>query len=548
MGFLLKKISQYENGISVLVVIIDLLKIAVTSSSILKVKTVAGYPSLSSLMEKLDEWRIGNLSVKLEANQLQEIPYPAIAHLSKNGGHFVVLQKLEQDTLHYIDPDVGLIKESLRDFEKKWSGVALLVEITEKSGEEGYHEKRKHELFIKYSNYLVWLLVGVLLVIPTLLFPLYILPSYFLKIVGGGFCFLLLQKQFGSSSKAVAAFCTMGSKSNCDAVIHSAGAKLFGIVSLSELGVIYFIGALLVNMLSAFAGISPNGFTAVFGIVLLPFTLVSVYYQWRVVKAWCPLCLAVMLIVWLEVFAVYPWAAFSFSSTAVIISVISFSLPVVFWLAVRERFIDSFRIPNLERSLSRFTNSERIFQTLLANQPTVDLENFEYEISIGNNDAPVTITLVSNPACGPCAVAHAAVEDLLLRFEDRIKVNFRFTFNLNEPDSESTRMVRHVIALSLSDQTFCLKALSDWFLLGGKMDLGNWLAKYPVPALNEEMAKVDSILEQQANWFKNAHITSTPTLLINGKKYPEEYTMGDLKFQIRKLLETIPERELAPVS
>jgi len=255
-----------------------------------------------------------------------------------------------------------------------------------------------------------------------------------------------------------------------------------------------------------------------------------------------------MLIVWLEVFALYPWTGFSFSTTALIILLISFSLPVVFWLAVRERFIDSFRIPNLERSLSRFTRSDRIFQTVLANQPTVDLENFEHEISIGNSDAPVTITLISNPACGPCAVAHAAVEDLLSRFEDRVKVNFRFTFNANEPGSESTRMVRHLIALSLADQAFCMKALSDWYLLGGKRDLKKWLANYAASTKNGQMAKVDAILKQQANWFKNAQITSTPTLLINGKKYPEEYTMGDLKFQIRKLLESIPEREPAPVS
>lgn len=240
-----------ENGLKVLISIIRLLRVRVTKSSILKIKILVGYPSLMSLSEILSEWGIKNLSVKIKSEQLHEIPYPAIAHLSKNGGHFVVLQKLEDDILYYIDPDVGLIKESLKDFEKKWTGVALLVEANEKSGEDGYREKRKHELFIQYSKYVVWLLVGGLLIVPTVLFPLYILPSYLLKIVGGVFCFLLLQKQFGTSSGAVAAFCTMGSKSNCDAVIHSVGSKLFGVVSLSELGVVYFIAGLLSIIISA---------------------------------------------------------------------------------------------------------------------------------------------------------------------------------------------------------------------------------------------------------------------------------------------------------
>ncbi len=104
------------------------------------------------------------------------------------------------------------------------------------------------------------------------------------------------------------------------------------------------------------------------------------------------------------------------------------------------------------------------------------------------------------------------------------------------------------MSLPLSNQVFFMKALSDWYLLGGKRDFDNWLTKFPVSTLNGQIAKVDSILHRQANWFKHANITATPTLLINGKKYPEEYTMGDLKFQIRKLLESIPAREPEPAS
>jgi hypothetical protein len=526
------KYQGEDNVAKVLKIVLKELNIKVSKSVVNSLKNDLDYPSLVSITNLLAELRVLTVSLLVKKEQLYEIPYPAIAHISKNGGHFVALQKLEDEIIHYVDPDIGLIKESLKDFEKKWTGVALLVEANEKSGEDGYAEKRKHEVFIQYSDYLIWLLVGVLLVVPTVLFPLYTLPSYLLKIVGGVFCFLLLQKQFGTSSKAVAAFCTMGSKSNCDAVILSAGSKLFGIVSLSELGMVYFIGGLLSIMLSAFAGISTNGFTAVLSIVLLPFTLLSVYYQWQIVKAWCPLCLAVMLIVWLEVFALYPWTGFSFSTTALIILLISFSLPVVFWLAVRERFIDSFRIPNLERSLSRFTRSDRIFQTVLANQPTVDLENFEHEISIGNSDAPVTITLISNPACGPCAVAHAAVEDLLSRFEDRVKVNFRFTFNANEPGSESTRMVRHLIALSLADQAFCMKALSDWYLLGGKRDLKKWLANYAASTKNGQMAKnlhqFPKLIEeplQQPQVFCN-YFGGASKLLLKGNRF----ILGSNKF------------------
>jgi ABC-type bacteriocin/lantibiotic exporter with double-glycine peptidase domain len=57
-----------------------------------------------------------------------------------------MLQKLNQDPLYYIDPEHGLVKESLNIFEKKWLAVNLLTEASEKSKER---RKRRHELFLR---------------------------------------------------------------------------------------------------------------------------------------------------------------------------------------------------------------------------------------------------------------------------------------------------------------------------------------------------------------------------------------------------------------
>jgi hypothetical protein len=35
-------------------------------------------------------------------------------------------------------------------------------------------------------------------------------------------------------------------------------------------------------------------------LVVLPFTLWSVWYQWKVAKTWCPLCLGVVAVLWVE--------------------------------------------------------------------------------------------------------------------------------------------------------------------------------------------------------------------------------------------------------
>jgi uncharacterized membrane protein len=529
-------------------IIAELFHIKVSKRT-LKRNNVQASTNLATLSDQLKEWNVNCLAVKIDKEQLPEIPYPAVAHLNLNSGRFVVLQKLENDLLHYVDPEVGQVTESIEDFGNKWTGVVLLIEANEKSKEDGYEEIRKLEIVSRNSLYIVWFVSFLFLSAAVLFLSPFVWPYYFLKIAGGTLCFVLFQKQLGITNKALAKFCTLGSQSNCDAVIHSPGSKLFGVITLSEIGVLYFIGGILTIMVSAFAGISISGVTAVLTFLVFPFTLVSVYYQWHVVKAWCPLCLVVMLVIWLEVISLVPLlSSVSFEIKSLLISGVGFSLPLVFWLSVRHQFMEGYRLPNLERSLNRFKRSEQVFQALLAKQPTVEVGNFIHEIKTGNAEAPIAITLVSNPNCGPCSAAHAAIEDLIECFEDKIKVNFRFTVNPNQPDSNSTKMVRHLIALALTDSNKCMQALSAWYIQGGRQDINQWINKYPAPSLNGKESKVKEILSEHSNWCLKAGITATPTLFINGKKYPEEYALSELKFLIRKLLEAIPDHEPEPVS
>ncbi len=538
-----------ENSLSVILHLSKILHIPITRRTILSLRNTLYYPSLFALSNYLEELNISTYSTKINAQDLDEIRYPAIAHLTKNNGHFVVLQKFEGNQVHYFDSEIGEVRESITEFEIKWNGVVLLVEANEKSGEDGYEEKKKREIFSQSGEYLAWGLSIILLTLPFFLIPSIFLPYYFLKITGGAFCLLLLQKQLGSVNKSLSAVCTLGSKSNCDAVIYSPRAKLFGIFNLSEVGILYFLGSILSLPLSSFCNNSFPGSMAVLSYIAFPFTLVSVHYQWRVIRAWCPLCLMVMAIIWLEVLALTPLIpSFSFGFRAMIISFTSYSLPLVFWLVVRERFIDSHRIPNLEHTLYKFTRSEQVFQSLLSLQPETNMDELTHEIRTGNKEAPLTLTMVSNPVCGPCSTAHAAIEDLLDRFEDRVKVNFRFTVNSIEEDSVSNKMVRHIISLSLTEPNKCRRALSDWFLHGGRKDFDRWIEKNPVGELNGKEMEVDLILKEYANWFIKAGIAETPTLLINGRKYMDEYTLSDLKFQIRKLLESIPNHKTQLIS
>jgi ATP-binding cassette subfamily B protein len=56
------------------------------------------------------------------------IPYPAIAHVKKEGYlHFVVVHKVKKKTLILADPSEGVIEMTKEDFAATWSGVLILM-------------------------------------------------------------------------------------------------------------------------------------------------------------------------------------------------------------------------------------------------------------------------------------------------------------------------------------------------------------------------------------------------------------------------------------
>jgi protein-disulfide isomerase len=173
----------------------------------------------------------------------------------------------------------------------------------------------------------------------------------------------------------------------------------------------------------------------------------------------------------------------------------------------------------------------------MAEQLEIETGYFSHELQAGASEANITLTVVSNPVCGPCAFTHAAIEDLLERFEGKINVVFRFSINPSDTKSESFEMLNHLVALQLSkSKEESIKALSSWYLKNGKNNIKKWKGENPI-STNHSQDAITTQINEHAKWCAAAGIKVTPTILINGKKLPEEYSVVDLKYQIRKLLQ-----------
>lgn len=531
-----KQNSHAENVTATLTNFLALVKVSVTDTSIQKTQYHKDYPSLLSISDALHEWNIENLTAKLTVSQLREIPYPAITHLYKHQGHFVVLQKLEDETLTYIDAEVGFVRESLSEFEKKWSGVVLLTETTEKSGEEGYAEKRKAEQLQNLGVYLSLALTFAILLLPvaTLAWPQLII--YIANVVGGLFAFVLLQKQVGLSSKKLDVFCRMGNAIDCDAVINSLGSKVAGF-HLSEIGVLYFSGNILTIIIGAFSSVSVFNVLLIASAFALPISISAIYYQGWVLKKWCPLCLSVMVMVWLAfAFNVIFVNHAPVNTLKLAIAFIAFSIPLIFWLPVRHHFFEFLRIDDLEKKVFRLLKSERIFQKLMDDQPSILVNSSGKDIQSGGSNVPIQIILVTNPTGNPCAFAYSQLERISDQLQNKFNITYKFLITDKSENSSAYKVASTLFYLKLrKSNTEALNALSSWFEDLPKSNTEAWFQKYAaVPG--EACTEVNQIIDEHVAWCTSAGIKKTPTLIINGKEVPDEYSISDLKYHLRTLM------------
>jgi Thioredoxin len=255
-----------------------------------------------------------------------------------------------------------------------------------------------------------------------------------------------------------------------------------------------------------------------------------------IIKKWCNLCLSVLVVLILE-FGVHLAIGTNISFTLMnfVATFVGFSLPIIFWLSVRQRFLDSFKLPTVERDLNRFLKSEHVFQKLLESQACIDFTLSPHDIQIGNSEMDFNVLVVSNPHCRPCGQAHAVLTDLIEKFEGQLNVIFRFLINPNDRESESYLMLRHLFALrSKYSSDIVLKALSAWYRNDGRSNFEKWKEDFPVSHKIDD--DVSNMVVNQAIWAINQAIKATPTIFINKKKLPDGFSVIDLTYHISRQL------------
>ena len=112
-----------ENPVAITIQLLRNLKIPVTETTITEVlKEHPDHPSLLSISDSLRLWKVNNVCLQLEPNDLNELSVPFIAHLKKGNSQFVAVTQISKKEISYASSEPGnkTVSKNLDSFLKEW--------------------------------------------------------------------------------------------------------------------------------------------------------------------------------------------------------------------------------------------------------------------------------------------------------------------------------------------------------------------------------------------------------------------------------------------
>jgi uncharacterized membrane protein len=494
-----------------------------------QIQSHPNYPDLLSITDTLNFFNIENGAIHVEASNIEALPNKFITILNneKKQPQLCFVEKKYENYFYTVNKkSIKIPKEKL---EKRWNGVVILVEKSET--EIDLKPKKNWFLIFQFVCVVSFFLVIVTFNAP-LVFKLFIVFP-FLGI-------LLSVEALGHLFKAkiplLTNFCNMTVSTSCSTVVGSKKWKIFEIVNFSDLSIIFFsfqfVGLLIFLIFDNLTAYFAMQKILLFGAIVVLF--LSLYYQKFVEKKWCPICLSINAVVFLELIylVVFSKNNFLINTTSVVLFIFIFLLPINIWYVIKKLLEKQQKLIEFQLKGTRFIRNYDVFKTLLLATDKKNLEPLSsVKILAGNENANLKITLISNLFCFHCATAHVAIEEMLKKYKDFVCVDFRFNFDANNSNELSIK-VHQVLLQIYFEKGFesFVKALGHWF---ENKDETALLRLVPNKSFDN---KIFEILQEQFILNQSNNILTTPEIFINSYQFPRMYQMNELVYFINDLV------------
>lgn len=489
------------------------------------------FPSLHSVTGVLDHFSIRNLALEAPRTEdsIAALPVYFLARVhDRHGERFALVTKKQSGFLLLIDESKSETL-TVNQFLEVWTG---LVAVVEKDEIDTTPRAADQEM----KNWFSYLALAVIVSVPLLVNPGLAKAIHFvLSVIGLAVSVLIVQHELGVESAMLTRFCEKeNSNLSCDSVLKNSGSSLLGLIKLSDLALIYFSGLVLSGVLITLRGTTYTLLTLL-AIPTIPVIFYSLYYQYRVIKKWCLLCLGIVAVLAMQVTSVLIAGirASAWDLQSALLILLSFLCASSVWQLLSRQFPVKSELNRLKVSHFKFKRNYRLFKSLLTQSSYVYAQAQKQEIVFGDRTqhARLKIMVITNPSCGHCREAHALIQPLLSRYGKQIQVCIRFNVNTTTPGNLSVRAAARLLEIyHTRGEQIGLQALHEIY---GGMDTETFLHKWH----EVSDSSYQNILKEESAWCQLNKIDFTPEILINGFSFPNEYDRSDLLYFIDDLLE-----------
>ena len=475
--------------------------------------------NMYGLKKMLDVYGVKTMGVYVDTKDLLELNYPCILHIH---GDFVIGLDCKANTVRFLQHG----KETTLSydvFRQTWTGNTLVVQETTDATEPDYKEHQRDELISNAKTYSIPLMLALAVVVGLVnnLGSINVFEAMRILLSCSGIfvCAMLMEKQLYGESRYGDRVCSLFSHADCNSVLDGPMAKVFGI-SWSEIGLGYFAANILLLVLIP----SSSEFVTVINWIAMLYGVWSIYYQWRIAKSWCVLCVIVQTIIWTMGIT----AIVSCFTVPFVLNMVSGLLVCIVFAAciMAVHQYASTHVTEMERvdAVQQYRALKAdgdVAKALFEKSEYYETSLYDSSIIFGNPNAKMRVTILSNPHCNPCARMHEHVERLLSMRENDICVQYIFS-SFNDELEKSSRYLISCYFDNSKDEA--LHKFAQWYTKD-KFDYKNIITK---EREHIHTVMIEEELERHHSWRHKTSLIETPTILVNGYKLPKEYELEDL--------------------
>ncbi len=468
----------------------------------------------------LNNYKIENSVAHLNhPNDVFEQSLPFVLHL-KNQDEILTVYEKSDKIIKAINDKGKKVAYRISDLTERWSGKVIRI-LGENGKEKEYLKNFIYEVGVKVviGMFFIGILISNFYNNSNVLFNFFFLIINLIGLVVS-YQLYKLSKEKDNKGK----ICNFSEKTDCLDVISHKNSKFIGMISYDKIGVAFFLFFLSFRI---FLDIETITFPLAIIISLSAlFPIYSIYFQYFVVRKWCPLCLIVQVCVLLNfTLFFYQFKKFdidflnSFKFLFHLLLISSFVL--LFSLYDESRDKKNFFV----RRFHLFLKNDAIINSLLSKGIQFTSMPAEYKIIQGNINAEYKLTIITNPFCKYCLNKYKELKKVSIYNPD---IAIETIFLIAKEHERINKIAMSMVQIYLrKGSEIYNNALDDWYEFGIN-DISKWERKYVVSGYIFEQEKW--IVDAHREWAAKSKINATATILINDTLLPQEYEIGDFSF------------------